>query len=306
MNQIIPLNLHTQAERVLDTLDIREASRQDYKYRIPLFLNFTQSQSQHFGDINSFKQYLELRGLLDFKRQLEQRVSTAATKNKYLDVARVFMKELHRQGYFQNDPTQNVKRFEETRGHKRFGLTENEVQAVAEYIRSLPQSVKSSRLRIWFCLLALQGLRQIEIVRLDVEDIKDNYLMVQGKGKDDKKAVLMAPETLQALQEYLSQSGIATGALFRSLGNRQSERITTRTIKREFQDVFIHLGIAKTVHGFRHFYATHGLTVLPVHDVAKFTRHASLETVRIYDDEQDLTVKAGLLFNSLAHLKVTV
>lgn len=47
--------------------------------------------------------------------------------------------------------------------------------------------------RVLFCLLALQGMRQIEIIRLNIEDISlvHKKAFVQGKGSDDKESIYL-------------------------------------------------------------------------------------------------------------------
>src|SRR5713101_712043 len=89
-----------RANEIFDSLDVSEATRTDYKYRIALFLNFI---SQNDINHNSY---------LDFKRSLAQRTDfSVATKNKYLATAKIFLKELNRQGIFPIDVTQNIKTF---------------------------------------------------------------------------------------------------------------------------------------------------------------------------------------------------
>ena len=75
-------NPQEKAEKVFDLLDVSEATRQDYKYRIGLFLNFIQERG---ANRNSF---------LEFKRSLAERTDLSiATKNKYLATAKIFLKE---------------------------------------------------------------------------------------------------------------------------------------------------------------------------------------------------------------------
>ena len=47
----------------------------------------------------------------------------------------------------------------------------NEIEKLTKKIKALPDTSNNARLKALFCLLALQGLRQIEAVRLDVEDL---------------------------------------------------------------------------------------------------------------------------------------
>lgn len=93
-------NAQAKEEKVFDLLDVRETTRADYKYRIGLFLDFV--EGKRFNR-NSF---------LAFKRELAERMDLAiSTKNKYLTTARVFLKELNRQGFLPADITQNIKTY---------------------------------------------------------------------------------------------------------------------------------------------------------------------------------------------------
>jgi integrase len=259
---------------------------------------------------------MEARGLLDYKRHLEAQNLSVGTKAKYLDTVITFMRKLHHLNVFETDPTiiagEKVSRFKDEKGHKVDGLTEDEVQRVADFIQSLPP--RYARLRLFFCLLACQGLRQIEVVRLTVEDIKGESLLVHGKGKDGKVPVKLAPVTQLALEHYLEVSGIASGPLFPGDSKDLEGHITTMTIKREFQGyknhnktvlgVFDFLGIEKTVHGFRHYFITHALDQgLSTRDVAKLAR-VTEATVAIYDDKKNIEAEADALHESMSTLKV--
>jgi integrase len=286
----------SQAKEIFDCLDVSEATRTDYKARIGIYLNFI---GQNGFNRNSY---------LNFKRHLNERTDIGiATKNKYLATAKIFLKELNRQGVLPTDITQNIKVFSQSKKHKRNGLSEDEIGRFAEKMMELSPSPRNTRLKALFCLLALQGLRQIEIIRLDVRDIDlaHQTALVRGKGKDDKEPVLLNPETVKAIKEYLKFNKIADGALFKSLGNRKSERITTMTIKREMKAIFDTLGVDKSVHGFRHYYVTTLLKKLSVRDVRKFSRHSSLEMLIVYDDEMDIKEKSAEVFSCFDGLKIT-
>ena len=97
MLQIDPYEVRRRAELIFNSLDASETTRKDYKARIGLFT----SRIAELGfNRNSF---------LEFKRYLDGRADfAAATKNKYLTSARVFLKEFNRQGGLRADITQNI------------------------------------------------------------------------------------------------------------------------------------------------------------------------------------------------------
>jgi len=267
-----------RAEKVFDLLDVSEATRQDYKYRIGLFLNFTRERG---FNRNSF---------LDFKRALAERTDLAvSTKNKYLATAKIFLKEANRQGALPADITQNIKTFSQSKKHKRDGLNDEEMSKLTEAIRGLPETPQNARLKAILSLLVFQGLRQIEITRLDVKDIDfiSKTAFIRGKGQDDKEPINLHPEAVRALQGYLKSYKIADGVLFTSQSNNnKNQRLTTRALRDIVKETLNALGIKKTTHGFRHYFTT---TLIKTYkgdllEVAQYTRHKSLEMLQVYND----------------------
>lgn len=288
MNYLIEnKDIHHQAKTIFDSLDVSENTRKDYCSRIGAFLNFIQ------------KEGFRLNSYLDYKRHLEKKTEyTIATKNKYLATAKIFLKELNRLGILPTDITQNIKLFSQSKKHKKEGLTDREIKRLVDKINQLPDTPQHARICVLFSLLAFQGLRQIEIIRLDIDDVDltNARLFIRAKGCDDKEVIYLAPTTVEAIKKHIRINKVGSGALFKSLGNRKSKRLSSITIKREFQKLFNELNIKKTVHGFRHFYVTKLLQSLDVRDVRKFSRHKSLEMLIVYDDEIDMKEKMEDVF----------
>ena len=267
-----------KASKVFDLLDVSEATRKDYKYRIGAFLDFT---SERGFNRNSF---------LEFKRALAERTDiSTATKNKYLATAKIFLKEANRQGFLPADITQNIKTFSQSKKHKRDGLNDEEMSKLTTAIKELPETPTNARLKAIVSLLVFQGLRQVEIIRLDVKDIDfiGKTAFIQGKGQDDKEPINLHPEAIRAIQGYLKGNKIADGALFTSQSNNnKNKRLTTRAIRDIVKKTLNALGIAKTTHGFRHYFTT---TLIKTYkgdllEVAQYTRHKSLEMLQVYND----------------------
>ena len=261
-----------------DLLDVSEATRTDYKYRISMFLDFTSTNGLQRDSFIHYKRFLK--GRTDF---------SVSTKNKYLSTAKIFLKEANRQGLLAADITQNTHGFNQSSKHKVDGLNDQEIETLAASLAALPETPENSRLQAIITLLALQGLRQIELARLDVSDIDliGKTALVLGKGRDDKERIALQPETVNALHTYLKSNKKADGALFTSNSyNGKNERLTTRSIRRIVQTALKAAGITKTTHGFRHYYATKLIKDyrgdLPT--VARYTRHKSIETLQVYND----------------------
>jgi len=281
---------------IFNSIDVSNATKKEYLNRIKLFIVFIKGK-----EINN-------NSFLEYKHYLKERIDySVATKNKYLATARVFLKELTRRGFIPIDITLNIKTFNQSKKHKVEGLKQAEIEHIVEELNRLPLTPKNTRKKAFFCLLALQGLRQIEIIRLGFKDIDfvNKTMLVKGKGMDDKEIVYLAPQTVKKLKDYIKISKIRSGSLFQSLGNRKKERLSTMTIKREMGELFEKIGVSKTVHGFRHYFITKLLENLDVRDARKFSRHKSLEMLIVYDDEVDLREKSLVVFECFSALNVT-
>jgi integrase len=269
---------YNKAKRIFELLDAGEGTINDYKSRIDSFLDFVNDRG--FNN-NSFREY---------KRHLDNRIDIkSGTKQKYLIAARVWLRELNRVQILKTDLTSNTKGFKQDKKHKRDGITEEELSLVMDKIKLLESTPEAARLRALFTILALQGLRQIEIIRLDVTDLdlKSGTCFVKGKGRDDKERIYLHPESVKALTNYLELNKIKSGALFVSNSNRsKNQRLTTRGLREIIKDVLKQLDINKCTHGFRHYFTTKLIKTYKgdVLEVAKYTRHKSLEMLQVYND----------------------
>ena len=87
-------------------------------------------------------------------------------------------------------------------------------------------------------LLLRTGLRTIEVVRANIEDITfkgdQRVLLVHGKGRDEKDAfVILTDKAFKPIESYLEERGRANikEPLFTSTSNNsKGKRLTTRTI----------------------------------------------------------------------------
>jgi integrase len=269
-------SITTLARELFDGMDLTVNTVKDYNARIGSFIQFCFDN----GGLNSGS-------LVAYKKCLaNDTTKTVATKNKYLAVARVFCKALKVSSHIQYEIL-DVKTFKQDIKHKRLGVNDLEVSKIITTLKTR----NDSELTAIVYLLALQGLRQIEVVRLDIEDVdlSNSRLMVQGKGRTDKEPIHLHPKTVEALAQFLKDSGRKSGALFVGTGNRnRGKRILTRTIQKWMHDLFGEAGITdKVVHGFRHYFTTTLLKELNgnITAVQRFTRHKSLEVLQCYNDE---------------------
>jgi integrase len=270
----------TRAARLFDSLDVSESTRLDHQWRIGAFFQFLQGRPLAADSYLEFKRYLAARADLSI-----------STKNKYLVSARVFLRELTRRGLLDRDLTLNVRLFQQSKKHKREGVTAEEMDRLAAYLRELAPTAATLRLRALVLLLGLQGLRQIEVRRLDVDDLDlvARTALVRGKGRDDKEPVDLHPQTVAAVKAYLAAAHLASGPLLPDLHHRHgADRITVRAIHKLVSKAFRAAGIDKTPHGLRHYFTTRLLEQYrgDTLEVRRYTRHAGTEMLQIYDDRR--------------------
>jgi integrase len=273
---------HEKVWSIFKFLDVNEETRKDYQYRIGHFLHFVSDKGL---DKNSF---------LEYKNYLKHRTDyTVSTKNKYLITAKIFLKELNRRRLLPVDITQNIKSFSHSKKHKKEGLNDQEIEKLTLALKELPNNPHNARIKAMIGLLVLQGLRQVEITRLDVKDIDliRNTALIEGKGRDDKEIIYLHPETARHIKRYLKANNLKDSALFVSNSNNsRNARITTRGLRLIIKKVLKDLDIEKSVHGFRHYFTT---TLLKNYQgdllrVAQYTRHKSLEMLQVYNDNIEM------------------
>jgi site-specific recombinase XerD len=259
-------------EQVFSNCDISEKSRRDYFYRIGRFQTFIQST----GGLNR-------NSLLEYKRHLASDNSiSVSTKNKYLTVAITFLKQLLRLGVLKVDLASGVKGFRISTGFKTNGFTTEEVSRIVVGL----SETRNIKIKALVILKWQAGLRDIELVRLTVDDVHlaDGYIDVHGKGRDGKESLPIVPQVVDVLREYLRTTGKRSGYLFTSDSKRnRGQQITTKTTWLMVRNFLDDLSISRCPHTFRSLFTTTLCEKIPnLFDVINFTRHKSIQTLQNY------------------------
>ena len=270
-------------EAILDNIDASPLTRRKYTTDAQLFVAFVEKEGLHLNSFRQFKDALDRRADLSVK-----------TKNSKLIAAKRLLTEMHhRYRLLKVDLSAGVKLFRISAEHTKDGLTSEEVDQVKAVIDALPDQAKRLRLQAIFYLLAFQGLRQFEVSQLAIEDLRlaDLVIMVRGKGKDAKERIDLHPATAKAILTYLTATGIKSGFLFpgatcQALTTRQLRKLFTCTHYGLFRKAGLQPG--RSLHGFRHFFVTRFLEVTSgdVLTVQQFSRHKSLQALKMYDDRK--------------------
>jgi len=217
------------------------------------------------------------------------------SRNNYLAAMRALIRESIKYGTLPVDISGNIDCFTIESGHTKDGLSIEEIKRLSRYIGSLERSKKSERLKALFQLLTCEGLRQMEVLQIRIEEInfQDYKLKVRGKGSSEAKNIEVFKGTIEVLKNYISFLNRSEGYLFPSKKNKD-KALTTRAFRKMFTDkkygLFVKCDISpeKSVHGFRHFFTTHTLTLVDgdLHKAAMRTRHKSTATLKVYDDRR--------------------
>lgn len=276
----IQLNrLESLQKQVFDVLDVSESTRKEYSVRIKHFVQYTKIHGINHNIYLEYKRFLD--GIDTF---------SIATKNKYLIAAKVFLDGLYRLQLIPIKITDNIKGFSQSKLHKKEGLNDEAITKIQNYCSTLKPTLTNLRLKSILSLLIFQGLRQIEVIRLNVTDIdlKHKTAFITGKGRDDKERIYLHPTTVKVLKSYLSLYRFREGALFRSESNNSyGSRLTTKSIREIIKQVFKTLEIDGSTHGFRHFFITKLIKSYKgeLLTVSKYSRHRSIQMLEVYNDE---------------------
>ena len=245
--------------------------------------------------------------LIDFKRSLENAGYKSTTIALYLAAARRFFTWCDLKGLYPNI-AMGIKAPRIAKGHKKDSMNGLQVKQVINSVDR--HSLEGKRNYAVLALMATCGLRTIEIVRANIEDLRCEcgvmVLFVQGKGKTDKADFVKVSEpVMNAILEYLTARGKVedSAPLFASCSRRNfGQRLTTRTVSGVAKRAMIHAGYNSTrltAHSFRHSAVT--LAILAgnsIYDVQSFARHSSINTTMIYNHSVNR-------INSLCELSVS-
>lgn len=275
----------------------------------PLFLRWSQYIDKTDNTIKTytkaaraFMEYLQERGIdrptsldiLEYKRALEGKGLSPSSINGHLAALRQFFSWTESEGLYKNI-AKDIKSKKLPPGHKRTYFKKAEFnQIIAQVDKG---TLQGKRDRALLAVVAVCGLRDIEVVRANIEDIEiaggDNVLYVQGKGRDEKAEYQKLKEAEPVLREYLEARGETdkSAPLFPSMSRRDNgERLTTKSVSRIIKGYIVKAGWndkRHTAHSLRHSAITWALLAgAPIQEVSFFARHRNISTTMIYAHDQ--------------------
>lgn len=184
---------------------------------------------------------------------------------------------------------QNVRAaaYRDTRGPQRAGVIALLAAAAAQTVPG-----KAARDGALLRLLHDTALRRGEVCKLDLADVDlpGSRIWIVGKGRVEKVAITLPPQTRAALAAWIDVRGFDAGPLFVRLDNAAEAgaagRLTGSGVWCIVSGLGTVAGIKTRPHGLRHSAITAALDATngDVRRVKRFSRHSDPRTLLIYDD----------------------
>jgi integrase/recombinase XerC/integrase/recombinase XerD len=226
----------------IDSLNRRETTKETYRKALREYskwLGGTAPETLTSNDIQRYKDYILSKHL------------TSASMSSYLTAVRRFYDYLVSIGRAGENPARKVKGAPRPRRHLTDPISRRDVGRLLDAIDST--TPLGRRDEAILSLMVRAGLSEIEIVRLNLGDLKSRggskVIYVQGKSKDRKdEYVTLTPSLEESLGRYIEERG-ASGPeepLFWGVGNRAvKDRISTRGLRARINHYFEASGIKK-------------------------------------------------------------
>ena len=289
----------------LVTINKNELAIQDFESLISRFIMFLdvkpKSAQTYATNLKQFERFLQRKGItkpqrddvIEYREELKA-AHKSTTVQAYITAVKLFFQWTETEGIYP-DITRHLKGAKITRTHKKDALTVDQVQSILQAVnRSTMQGARDYAI---LCLMITGGLRDIEIHRANVEDLRTvglaSVLYVQGKGQDEKADYIkIGPETEQSIREYLTLRNKTEQVkndqpLFTSLSNNSTlKRLSTRSISGVAKNYLRLIGLDSerlTAHSLRHTAVTLALIGgATLQEASQFARHSDISTTQIY------------------------
>jgi integrase/recombinase XerC/integrase/recombinase XerD len=276
----------------INSQDVRMSSKGLYSRTLKQYFNWLQRSGVNLAEVSRVE-------ILRYKQELLDSGLSPLTVGSYLTVVRKFYEWAEGSKYYPN-VAKGVKTPHRKQQFRKQPLTRTQSRALLDYYHN-----KAKRDYAIVDLLLRTGLRTIEVIRANVEDITykagKRVLMVHGKGRDEKdNFVILTDKANQPIQDYLStrpRTKSGEPLFISSSNNSKGKRITTRTVSYIAKEGLKAIGLDSkefTAHSLRHTTAVNilrqGGTLM---DAQGVLRHSSPNTTQIYTQtiKEELRIK---------------
>lgn len=299
---IQPLRIENLVDSFIQAQDVKLSSKELYRRTLKQYFNWIDNKNYLLSEIARPQ-------LLEYKDELLNSGMSSLTVGSYITSVRRFYEWAEANKFYPN-VAKGIKTPKRKQQFKKQPLLPEQATALLNFYQD-----KALRDYAIITLLLRTGLRTIEVIRANIEDItfkgSQRVLLVHGKGRDEKdNFVLLTEKAYQPIAEYLAARGKVNSSepLFTSSSNNsKGDRLTTRTISYIAKEGLKAIGLDErsfTAHSLRHTTAVNILRGGGSLEQAQFTlRHSNPATTQIYtatlNEERRLQNSGEALIDSL-------
>ena len=299
---VIPQRIEELVDRFIGAQDIRQSSKLLYRRTLKQYFNWVKNKNYLLSEIARPQ-------LLEYKEELLNSNLSSLTVGSYITSVRRFYEWTEANKYYPN-VAKGIKTPIRKQQFKKQPLLPEQATALLSYYQN-----KALRDYAIINLLLRTGLRTIEVIRVNINDIifkgSQRVLLIQGKGRDERdNFVILTEKAYQPIAEYLATRGKVNSSepLFTSTSNNsKGERLTTSTISYIAKEGLKAIGLNEksfTAHSLRHTTAVNILRGGGSLEQAQMTlRHSNPATTQIYtatlNEERRLQNSGEALIDSL-------
>ena len=282
--------------------DVKETSKKLYRRTLKQYFNWITAKAYSLSDVARPQ-------LLEYKENLLSSGMSSLTVGSYITSVRRFYEWTEANKIYPNI-AKGIKTPKRKQQFKKQPLLPSQAKELLNYYQG-----KALRDFAIVSLLLRTGLRTIEVVRANVEDLtfkgSQRVLLIHGKGRDEKDDfVILTDKTYSAINNYLETRKTAKPEeplFISSSNNNQGQRLTTRSISYIAKEGLKAIGLDSkefTAHSLRHTTAVNILRAGGSIETAQFTlRHSNPATTQIYtatlNEERRLKNSGEALLDSL-------
>lgn len=261
--------------------DVKQSSKRLYKRTLKQYFNYVEKTALQLDNITRAN-------ILNYKDSLLDSGMSSLTVGSYLTVVRKFYEWTEANKIYPN-VAKGIKTPTRKQQFKKQPLQPLQARELLKHLKTT-----NKRDLAIVNLLLRTGLRTIEVVRANIEDItfkgNQRVLLVHGKGRDEKDAfVILTDKAYKPIEDYLEERGRTNikEPLFTSTSNNnKGGRLSTRTISYIAKEALKAIGLDSksfTAHSLRHTTAVNILRAGGSLEMAQFTlRHTNPATTQIY------------------------
>jgi len=296
------LNLKDLIDSFINSQDVKLNSKKLYRRTLKQFFKWIDSSNYLLSEVKRTH-------ILDYKTYLLNSNKSSLTVGSYITSVRKFYEWAEANKYYPN-VAKGIKSPKRIQQFKKQPLLPTQATELLNHIKTI-----SLRDYAIVNLLLRGGLRTIEVVRANIEDLtfkgSQRVLLVHGKGRDEKdNFIVITDKTYKPLEEYLQSRGnvnLSDPLFISNSNNSLGGRLTTRTISKIAKQGLKGIGLNNksfSAHSLRHTTAVNILRAGGSLEMAQFTlRHSNPATTQIYtatlNEERRLKNSGEALIDSL-------